>query len=158
MGIGTQKIIEDAWKLGLVKGEELLKQNGLHLVDVHSDPHLISTLHNCAQNAFMTVHFSDLYQAISWNGMHAHDHGLGGKHLWPVLQQYIKQYGQAGLAKIDAQYVTSILVRIPFPANIIHLYRARSLLTWQSLYHFDKVMDVSFFDATKLKDLVKVSI
>ena len=84
----------------------------------------------------MTVHFSDPYQAISWDGMHAHDHGLGGKHLWPVLQQYIKQYGRAGLAKVDAQYVTSSLVTIPFPADIIHLYRARSLPTWQSLYHF----------------------
>ena len=40
----------------------------------------------------MTVHFSDPYQAISWDGMHAHDHGLGGKHLWPALQNYIKEY------------------------------------------------------------------
>ena len=47
-GIGTQKIIEDAWKLGSVKGEELLKQNGLHPVDVRSDLYLISTLHDCA--------------------------------------------------------------------------------------------------------------
>ena len=48
--------------------------------------------------------------------------------------------------------------RIPFPANIPWLYRARSLPTWRRLYHFDKIMNISFSDATKLKDLVKVSI
>ena len=26
----------------------------------------------------MTVRFSDPHRAISWDGMHAHDHGLGG--------------------------------------------------------------------------------
>jgi hypothetical protein len=37
------------------------------------------------------------------------------------------------------------------------IYRARGLPTWRKLYHFDKIMDVSYTDATKLKDLVKVS-
>ena len=106
----------------------------------------------------MTVRFSDPYQAISWDGMHAHDHGLGGKHLWPALQKYIKQYGRAGPAKVDDQYVASVLVRIPFPADIPCLYRARSLPTWRRLYHFDKIINISFSDATKLKDLVTVSI
>jgi hypothetical protein len=51
--------------------------------------------------------------------MHAHDHGLGGKHLWPALQNYIKQYGRAGPATVDAQYVAFVLlVGIPFPADI----------------------------------------
>jgi len=103
----------------------------------------------------MTVRFSDPHQAISWDGMHAHDHGLGGKHLWPALQQYIKQYGRAGPAQVDDQYVTVAFV-IPFSANI-PLYRACSLPTWRKLCHFDKVMNISFSDATKLKDLVKVS-
>jgi hypothetical protein len=104
----------------------------------------------------MTVRFSDPYQALSWDGMHAHDHGLGGKHLWPALQNYIKQYGRAGPATVDAQFV--LLVEIPFPADIPLLYRARSFPTWRRLYHFDKMMNISFSDATKLKDLVKVSI
>ena len=52
----------------------------------------------------MTVRFSDPYQAISWDGMHAHDHGLGGKHLWPALQDYIGLCGRAGPVKVDAQY------------------------------------------------------
>lgn len=52
----------------------------------------------------MTVRFSDPYRALSWDGMHAHDHGLGGKHLWPVLQNFIKQHGRDGSAKVDAQY------------------------------------------------------
>lgn len=37
-------------------------------------------------------------------------------------------------------------------------YRAQSLPTWRKLYHFDKIMDVSYTDATKLKDIVKVSV
>jgi hypothetical protein len=53
----------------------------------------------------MTVQFSDPHQALSWDGMHAHDHGLGGKHLWLAVQKYIKQYGRDGLAKVDQQYV-----------------------------------------------------
>ena len=108
----------------------------------------------------MTVRFSDPHRAISWDGMpvHAHDHGLGGKHLWPALQSYIKEYGRAGPAKVDAQYAAFFLVRIPFSADIPLLYRARSLPTWRRLYRFDKMMNVSFSDATKLKDLVKVSI
>lgn len=109
----------------------------------------------------MTVRFSDPYQALSWDGMHAHDHGLGGKHLWPALQNYIKQYGRAGPATVDAQYVAFVLLvtgSIPFPADIPLLYRARSLPTWRRLCHFDKMMNISFSDATKLKDLVKVSV
>jgi len=39
-GIGTQKILENARKLGAIKGEELLKQNGLRLIDVYSNPTL----------------------------------------------------------------------------------------------------------------------
>ena len=52
-----------------------------------------------------------------------------------------------------------VLVKIPFPNTDIPLRcRARSLPTWRRLCHFDKMMNVSFSDATKLKDLVKVSI
>jgi len=106
----------------------------------------------------MTVHFSDPHQALSWDGMHAHDHGLGGKHLWPALQMYIKQHGRAGPSKVDNQYVVSILYQNSVPTGIPFLYRACSLSTWRKLYHFNKIMNISYSDATKLKDLVKVSI
>jgi len=66
----------------------------------------------------MTVCFSGPHRAISWDGMHAHDHGLGGKHLWPALQQYIKTYKRVGPAQVDDQYVAFVLVGIPFPADI----------------------------------------
>jgi len=104
------------------------------------------------QNAFMSVCFSDPHQALSWDGMHAHDHGLGGKHLWPALQTYIKQSGRDGLAQVDIQYVLFASVWV---FNFI-LYRASGLPTWRKLYHFDKIMDITYTDATKLKDLVKV--
>lgn len=53
----------------------------------------------------MMVRFSDPHLALSWDGMHAHDHGLGGKHIWPAIQKYIKQYGRDGPTKVDQQYV-----------------------------------------------------
>ena len=46
-GIGTQKIFEDARKLGLVKGEELLKINGLRLIDVCPDLYVFRFLTVC---------------------------------------------------------------------------------------------------------------
>ena len=104
----------------------------------------------------MTVSFSDPYLALSWDGMHAHEHGLGGKHLWPTLQKYIKQYGRNGPSQVDIQYVLFTLTRNSF-LLIFFLYRAHNLPTWRKLYHFDKIMDISFSDATKLRDLVKVT-
>ena len=105
----------------------------------------------------MTVSFSDPHQAISWDGMHAHDHGLGGKHLWPTLQKYIKQIGRNGPSQVDFQYVLPLrhLVQIHWNTVLI-LCRAKSLPTWRKFYHFDKIMDISYTDASKLKDLVKV--
>ena len=40
---------------------------------------------------------------------------------------------------------------------LMHLIRAQSFPTWRKLCHFKKIMDVGYTDATKLKDLVKVS-
>jgi len=54
----------------------------------------------------MTVSNSDPYLALSWDGMHAHDLGLGGKHLWPTLQNYIKQLGRESAFQIDSRYVS----------------------------------------------------
>ena len=103
----------------------------------------------------MTVHNSDPYLAVSWDGMHAHDHGLGGKHLWPTVSKYITKSGRNKLSQVDIQYASFVFIRILFFTVIS---RARSLPTWRKLYHFDKIMDISFSDANKLKDLVKVSI
>jgi hypothetical protein len=48
-GIGTEKIFKDARKLGPAKGEELLKENGLRLIDVCSETSdSESSLFNCA--------------------------------------------------------------------------------------------------------------
>jgi hypothetical protein len=102
----------------------------------------------------MMVQFSDPHKALSWDGMHAHDHGLGGKHMWPAVQKYIKQYGRDGPAKVDYQYVAEAI-----ELNIVLTwrFRAQSFPTWRKLCHFNKIMDVGYTDATKLRDLVKVS-
>jgi len=104
----------------------------------------------------MTVQFSDPHQALSWDGMHAHDHGLGGKHHWPELQKFIKEYGRNGPSKVDAQYAVIHLLYCAY--KLLKQCRAQSFPTWRKLYHFSKVMDVTYTDASKLKDLVNTSL
>ena len=75
--------------------------------------------------------------------------------MWPAVQKYIKQYGRNGPTKVDQQYV--VVWQCWILLNLMQ-YRAQSFPTWRKLCHFKKIMDVSYTDATKLKDLVKVSI
>ena len=57
------------------------------------------------QNAFWTVQFSDPHRAITFDEMHANDHGLGGKHLFPQAKLFVSQLGAAACQKVDDQYV-----------------------------------------------------
>jgi hypothetical protein len=36
--------------------------------------------------------------------MHSYSHGLGGKHLWPTIQQHIKGYEREMAKTIDERY------------------------------------------------------
>lgn len=54
-GIGTQKIFEDARKLGPAKGEELLKENGLRLIDVCSELPIQTFTSDDSDLLFLTV-------------------------------------------------------------------------------------------------------
>jgi ligand-binding SRPBCC domain-containing protein len=59
-------------------------------------------------NAFWDVQFSDPFRALSWDRMHNYAHGLGGKHLWPILQQYINAQGRSKAQLVDDQYEFSL--------------------------------------------------
>jgi hypothetical protein len=54
-------------------------------------------------NAFWEIRFSDPFKALSWDRMHNYAHGLGGKHIWPVLKQYISAMGRSKAALVDDQ-------------------------------------------------------
>jgi hypothetical protein len=42
--------------------------------------------------------------------MHANDHGLGGKHFFPQLKEFVSDLGSAARQQIDDQYVTPWLL------------------------------------------------
>ncbi|KAJ3554141.1 hypothetical protein NP233_g12486 [Leucocoprinus birnbaumii] len=70
--------------------------------------------------------------------MHNNAHGLGGKHLWPLLLQYLKACGKQVLELVDD--------------------RVKEVPRWSNFHHFDAVTGVSFTDASKLEDIVKISL
>ncbi|TFK32476.1 hypothetical protein BDQ12DRAFT_773340 [Crucibulum laeve] len=108
--------------------EEILKKKGLR-------PITASTSHN----AFWEIAHSDPHATISWDWLHSHSAGLGGKHLWPELQEYLKHepFQRSDRQKVDDQM--------------------KSLPRWRDLNHFDKVFDMHFADATKWEDITKLA-
>jgi hypothetical protein len=52
-------------------------------------------------NAFFDIGNSDPFKALSIDRMHTCSHGLGGKHIWPVLQEYIEACGRENMKAID---------------------------------------------------------
>jgi len=89
-------------------------------------------------NAFWTVQFSDPHKAITFDEMHANDHGLGGKHFFPQAKLFVSKLGANARQQIDNQ------MRI-FPP-------------WSGLKIEEKVMNVHFSDANKFRDILKMFI
>jgi hypothetical protein len=50
------------------------------------------------------VEFSDPFKAISWDRMHSYAHGLGGKHIWPLIENYITGDGRGAIKQVDERY------------------------------------------------------
>jgi hypothetical protein len=50
------------------------------------------------------VEFSDPFKAISWDRMHSYAHGLGGKHIWPIIEKYILGDGREAVKQVDERY------------------------------------------------------
>jgi hypothetical protein len=57
------------------------------------------------KNAFWNVQFSDPHRAISFDEMHANDHGLGGKHFFPQARLFVSELGPVIRQQLDDQYV-----------------------------------------------------
>jgi len=37
--------------------------------------------------------------------MHSYAHGLGGKHIWPILETYVIENGRDAIKKVDERYI-----------------------------------------------------
>jgi hypothetical protein len=87
--------------------------------------------------------------------MHAFSIGLGGKHLWPALQLYLSDLGKVALHTVDQQWVLYHTEHKIW--TNIYIYRVSTLPRWRAFNHFDQIIEISFSDATKLEQLMKVS-
>ena len=50
------------------------------------------------------MEFSDPFKAISWDRMHSYAHGLGGKHIWPIIEKYITGDSRGAIKQVDERY------------------------------------------------------
>ncbi|KAJ3563065.1 hypothetical protein NP233_g9182 [Leucocoprinus birnbaumii] len=91
-------------------------------------------------NAFWTLPHSDPHRALTFDRMHNNAHGLGGKHLWPLLQVTLAQLpaARSKMAVVDE--------------------RVKNAPRFRDLQHFNKVIDTHFTDATKFETIVKLSL
>ncbi|KIJ98243.1 hypothetical protein K443DRAFT_133505 [Laccaria amethystina LaAM-08-1] len=89
------------------------------------------------KNAFWSIKNSDPHPALSWDRMHSYPGGLGGKHILPQIQLILK--GTCETAKKADDQI----------GNLPH---------WRNLNHFDHVTSVTFSDARKYEDVLKMVI
>ncbi|TEB20718.1 hypothetical protein FA13DRAFT_1800703 [Coprinellus micaceus] len=85
------------------------------------------------KNSLWKVNHSDPHKVLTWDHMHSYSHGLGGKHLWPTIQQHIKGYEREMAKTIDERAAS-----FPSDANKLRdimkilLYIMHNLLTRSS--------------------------
>ena len=53
----------------------------------------------------MSVAYSDIYSALSWDHLHAYNLGLFGIHLWKEFKEQVVVLGKATEKQVDDQYV-----------------------------------------------------
>ena len=89
----------------LKNAEQILKNWSLHPVDVCV--FLCQTKTNAYpflnQNAFLELGYTDPYEALSFDRLHAFHGGLFGHHIWPLLKAHIETLSAAEVAQVDAQ-------------------------------------------------------
>jgi len=75
--------------------EEILKAQGIRAVSVSLIVPLAVILPMvCPKglNVFFNIENSDSFKALSFDRMHNMSHCLGGKHIWPEIQDYVEAY------------------------------------------------------------------
>jgi hypothetical protein len=80
-----------------------MKQQSLRPLQVIITDLVCTLIDIMIQNAFWDVPFSDPFKSLSWDRMYNYAGSLGGRHLWPVLLEFIGDFKGTGMAKVDAQ-------------------------------------------------------
>ncbi|KAF8887442.1 hypothetical protein CPB84DRAFT_1816617 [Gymnopilus junonius] len=114
------EVYNKAQKLNAEGKEELLKKYGLRDV----------------KNVFWDMAHCDPYKATSWDGLHAHDSGLFGDHIWAEVKQILTALGKKESKQLDNQ-----IDKVPW---------------WRGLTHFKEIMKVDFTDGGKYADIAKL--
>jgi len=102
----TSRLVTQASTCSKSEAEALLKPVSLRPVEVlYPCPFYWINFSNyiLVENAFWRVQFSDPHMALSFDHMHNYPHGLGGKHFWSVLQEYVNQLGSAKIQSINSR-------------------------------------------------------
>ncbi|KAL4081227.1 hypothetical protein J3A83DRAFT_4356012 [Scleroderma citrinum] len=86
-------------------------------------------------NAFWIIDNMDVYQALSWDGLHTNSAGEFDDHLWTELQKVLEKEGQNAMAMVEKN-----LCEMP---------------CWHALNHFDEGLSVAYTDDQKHEDLSK---
>ncbi|KAH9477174.1 hypothetical protein JR316_0011092 [Psilocybe cubensis] len=120
---GMERIHSEAQKLNAKDREEHLKRYGLRNVE----------------NVFWMMNGSDVYQALSWDRLHAYHGGLFSDHLWVEFKNVIEE---STTTRKDAEMVDNQFDCIP---------------RWSGLNHFSSVIKTGeFADGSKYEDMAKL--
>lgn len=86
-----QRVVQQARQLGKTRKEEMLRNHGIHDVEV-SFFQVSTSLFTCWNQHFLwKLGFSDPYQAYSYDTLHSDDGGKFGRHLWPLLLDVLEK-------------------------------------------------------------------
>ena len=103
---------------------------------------------------------SDPHEILSYDRMHNDSHGIGGKHILPIILRYLKASGHDMLVELDKRSAFIIPLNLQSDTSNYFIFsnRFKDMPSWRGLTHFDQVVSINFTDATKLEHIVKVSI
>jgi hypothetical protein len=66
------------------------------------------------KNVFWKFPHTDIYQAISWDRLHAYHGGLFSDHIWEEVKSVAEELGKNVSKLIDTQYGFNLFVEIEF--------------------------------------------
>ncbi|KAH9850401.1 hypothetical protein C2E23DRAFT_735177 [Lenzites betulinus] len=87
-------------------------------------------------NTFWKIPRMNVYQAVSWDRLHAYHGGLFSDHLFVQFQEIVKEMGKKTMEAVNERF--DLIPR------------------WKDMNHFSEVCSVTFTDGTKYEDISKV--
>ncbi|EKM77927.1 hypothetical protein AGABI1DRAFT_42300 [Agaricus bisporus var. burnettii JB137-S8] len=88
------------------------------------------------ENTFWSINLTDIHLAISYDCLHSDDNGLWEDHFFPLFKLLIKDIGRKSTVAVDNCF--------------------SSVPRWSNLNHFESVMNITFNDGSKNRDISKI--